>query len=67
MSSKYFHVKEGDWTAIPRRGHRNQCCDCGSVHDIDYREKDGALEMRVKVNGRATAAARRVFKFKGKK
>jgi hypothetical protein len=62
--SKYHHIKEGDWTPIPRRGHRNQCCDCASVHDIDYREKDGVLEMRVRINRRATSAARRVFKFK---
>lgn len=62
--SNYHQVKEGDWTPIPRRGHRNQCCDCGNVHDIDYREYEGALEMRVRVNRRATAAARRVFKFK---
>jgi hypothetical protein len=63
VSSKYHQVVEGDWTPIPKRGHWNQCCSCALVHVFDYREKDGVLEMRVRINKRSTAAARRAFKF----
>jgi hypothetical protein len=62
--AKYHQVVEGEWTAIPKRGHWNMCCACALVHIIDYRLNDGALEMRVRVDRRATAAARRPFKFK---
>ena len=62
--TKYHQVIEGEWTPIVKRGHVNQCCECALVHVIDYREREkGVLEMRVRVNRRATAAARRPFKF----
>ena len=47
-----------------KRAFREQCCDCGLVHDIDYRVVDGHVEFKIrKVNRRATAAVRRAFKF----
>lgn len=64
VTSRYHQVIEGEWTPIVKKGHINQCCSCALVHVIDYRERDkGVLEMRVRVNRRATAAARRAFKF----
>lgn len=64
--SKYHQVVEGEWVPTSMRKHRNQCCGCGLVHVVDFRmtEKE-RLEMRVTVNRRATAAARRAAKFKG--
>ena len=57
--SKYFQVMEGEWTAIVKRNGRDMCCHCGLVHNIDFREINGILEVRKSINRRATAAARR--------
>lgn len=35
------------------------CCDCGLVHEIETRVKDGKLQMRFARNDRATAQLRR--------
>lgn len=44
------------------RGHREQCCDCGLVHVVDFRIIEGQVEVRYTRNKRATAAARRARK-----
>lgn len=61
--SKYHQIVEGEWVPVPKRGHHNMCCDCAMVHVLDYRVVDGQIEVRFRVNRRATAAARRAFKF----
>jgi hypothetical protein len=42
---------------------REQCCDCGLIHRLDFRIVDGKVEFRTRRDDRATAAARRGFKF----
>jgi hypothetical protein len=42
---------------------REQCCDCRLIHRLDFRIVDGRIEFRTRRDGRATAAARRSFKF----
>lgn len=64
---RYHQIEEDEWTAIIKRGLRDMCCACGLVHKIDTREIDGVLEVRKKIDHRATAAARRVFKYRTKK
>lgn len=59
----YEQIIEGEWYRPTMKGHRNQCCGCGLVHVVDYRKLKVGLEVRVKVDQRATAAARRGFKF----
>lgn len=66
MASKrrqYHHVQWGEWMRVVKRGFREQCCDCGLVHDLDFRIVDGNIEIRTRRNERATAAVRRAFKF----
>ena len=65
MMSKYEQLYEGEWIRPVSRGFREQCCDCGLVHDIDFRIVDGKhVEFKIrKVNKRATAAVRRGFRF----
>jgi hypothetical protein len=60
---KYHQVIEGEWTPIIRRGLKEMCCHCGLVHVVDTRESDGVLEVRRRIDARATAAARRQFNF----
>ena len=59
----YYQVTDGEWTEVPRRGFKEQCCSCGLVHQTDFRVLDGRFQFRATVDNRATAAARRKFKF----
>jgi hypothetical protein len=60
---RVVQIVDDEWYAIDWRRQREMCCDCHLVHDIDYRVKDGTLMFKARVNKRATAAARRAFKF----
>ena len=51
------------WTRPRMRNFREQCCDCGLIHRLDFRIVDGKVEFRTRRDDRATAAARRTFKF----
>jgi hypothetical protein len=64
-NARYETLVTGEWVAVPKRGHRNACCDCGLAHRFEYRVVDGLIEFRAIVDRRATAAIRRPFLFKG--
>jgi hypothetical protein len=64
MGVKYEQAIDGEWFEVNKTGFRHMCCDCGKVHVVDFRhKKDGTLETRWKVDGRATAAARKPYRF----
>lgn len=60
---RYRQEVEGDdgWTdwIRPAAAYRLGCCDCGLVHNIEFRVTDGIVEYRAQRNERATAAKRR--------
>ena len=60
---RYDVVPYGGWTRPRVRNFREQCCDCGLIHRLDFRIVDGKVEFRMRRDDRATAAARRTFKF----
>lgn len=60
---EYYHVTDGEWIEIPRRGFKEQCCSCGHVHQTDFRIVKGKLQFRTVTDNRATAAVRRAFRF----
>jgi hypothetical protein len=60
---RYEIVAYGEWTRPRMRDFREQCCDCGLIHRLDFRIVDGRIEFRTRRDERATAAARRPFKF----
>lgn len=35
------------------------CCDCGLVHDMDFRIVEGKIQFRARRNNRATGQLRR--------
>jgi hypothetical protein len=45
------------------RDFREQCCECGLIHRLDFRIIDGKVEFRTRRDDCATAAARRTFQF----
>lgn len=49
----YYHIQDGEWVAVRRSGWRHQCCDCGAVHDLAARNRQGRLEIRFRINRRA--------------
>ena len=80
---RYATIPYGEWTRPRLTDFREQCCDCGLIHRLDFRIVDdrgaparrGAksgrarrsprlyIEFRTRRDDRATAAARRSFKF----
>ena len=54
----------GGWWVEPiRRGYKMCCCDCGLVHDMDFRVQKGKAQFMVRRNNRSTAALRRTRKW----
>jgi hypothetical protein len=55
---KVIDIARGEWT-VWRKRERWVCCDCSLVHEVEYRKRDGRLEVRMFRNDRSTAAYRR--------
>jgi len=64
MGDVYEEAEDGEWIDAAARGHKIQCCDCGLVHDYDFRVVDGRVQFRAKRNNRATGQVRRHQKGK---
>lgn len=62
--SGYYQMTDGEWLPVPKRGFKEQCCDCSLVHKLNFRvNARGRIEIQVFRDARATAAARRAFHF----
>ena len=63
VMSRYEQVKDNEWTRPIRRGYRARCCDCGLVHQVDFRiVREGRvrrIELRARRDNRATGQSRR--------
>ena len=57
--ARYKDVRPGDWQQPIRRGYKMACCDCGLVHNLDFRIVKGQIQFRAFRNERSTAAVRR--------
>lgn len=61
---QYPQIFDGEWVTVPKRGFKEQCCDCGLVHRVNYRiTADNRVQVQSFRYARATAAVRRAFKF----
>ncbi len=57
-----MHETNGRWTEWVqpiRRGYKLCCCDCGLVHDVDFRIQKGRVQFRASRNTRSTGQVRR--------
>lgn len=62
--SQYYHVSNGEWITVSKRGYKEQCCDCGLVHKMNFKIlENGDISVQTMRDERATAAVRRAFKF----
>ena len=59
---KYYEPKSGEWQQPIHKGYRLCCCDCGLVHTMDFKIKNGRVYFRVFLNNRSTGQVRRYFK-----
>ena len=50
------------WVFPNRKRYRAACCDCGLVHEMQFRLVGRHIEFRVRRHKRATAAVRRGMK-----
>ena len=48
-----------EWIYPTPVGHRLACCDCGLVHEVDFRVEDGRAEYRMRRDRRSTAGMSR--------
>lgn len=59
----YYKPKAGEWVSPVHKGYKMACCDCGLVHNMDFRiVKRGRtqdVQFRVFRNNRSTAMKRR--------
>lgn len=57
-------VREGRWVKPVHTGFMMGCCDCGSVHKLDFRVVDGQVQYRVHRADWATRMARKEKEFR---
>jgi hypothetical protein len=50
------------WVQPIRRSYKFCCCDCGLVHNMDFRVRKGRAQFRASRNNRSTAQVRRHMK-----
>lgn len=55
----YKKVVENEWQQPVKTDYKMQCCDCGLVHNMDFRIHNGKVQIRARRNNRATAQIRR--------
>lgn len=62
----YEQPKANEWVRPVRNGYRMACCDCGLVHQMDFRAipygKGRKVIFRVRRDNRSTAMMRRHMK-----
>jgi hypothetical protein len=49
----YDVISYGEWTRPRMANFREQCCDCGLIHRLDFRIVDGKVEFRTRRDDRA--------------
>lgn len=56
----YYQVHDGEWIQVPKRGYKEQCCDCGLTHRLNFRvNAAGQIEIQTFRDSRATGGARK--------
>lgn len=63
---KYKQIMAGEWARPTMKGHKMMCCDCGLVHQVDFKVihwgKGHKVLLKSKLLKRATGQARRHMK-----
>lgn len=43
-----IQIDDDEWTIISWLDQHEQCCNCGLVHTVDFRVKDGQLQFKAR-------------------
>lgn len=57
--AKYEFADPGEWFKPVHDGYKIICCDCGLVHEFQFRVIEGQIEMRAFRDNRSTGQVRR--------
>ena len=60
----YEKPEKDEWVQPIRKNYKMACCDCGLVHEMDFRVVAGRVQFRVRRNNRSTAMMRRHMGWK---
>lgn len=59
----YYQVTDGEWIIVPKRGYKEQCCDCGLIHRLNFKvDEKGRIHIQTFRDDRATNGARTRFR-----
>jgi hypothetical protein len=62
----YEQAHDGEWFNPRHKKFKHMCCGCALVHVVDFKvDEQGNVWTRWREDKRATAAARRPFRFDG--
>lgn len=56
---KYKEMPEGEWITPVHKKFKMICCDCGLVHDVDFRLYNRKIQIKVIRNNCSTSNVRR--------
>jgi hypothetical protein len=59
---KYARPEADEWIRPVETDYKLSCCDCGLVHNMDFKIEDGRVWFRVRRNNRSTSLMRRHMK-----
>lgn len=60
----YKKVAPNEWQQPIKNGYKMACCDCGLVHNVDFRIYNGRVQLKATRNNRATGQLRRHMRKK---
>ena len=55
----YPKVNSNEWVQPIRKGYKMACCDCGLIHEMDFKIVKNRVQFRARRNNRATGQFRR--------
>jgi hypothetical protein len=58
----YEQPQANEWVQPVVKDYKMACCDCGLVHNLDFRIHEGRVQFRARRNNRSTAMLRRRHK-----
>jgi hypothetical protein len=55
----YPEVNANEWVQPVKKNYKMACCDCGLIHELDFRIVKNRVQFRARRNNRATGQFRR--------
>lgn len=62
----YPKVYSNEWVQPITNGYKMACCDCGLIHEMDFKIVKNRVQFRARRNNRATGQFRRYNYYQNK-